>query len=202
MSGDDGDFGASPPLPPPRSLPLFFFCFFAHPECSPMLPLRNYVSSPLLWTNSESPPVANTQNMLRNMIWHTRIIGLSPWASDQARLTRRSPPAAVAAAWRTCERRGFSLSSPLSDKGEEEEPNMGMAEGRGVWYLERRSPSVPACVCAGAGGAGGCQREPPPGLSSASRSALFPAARPQPARVLNSLPADSVIYTSCICRRS
>lgn len=170
MSGDHDHFGASPPLPPPRSLPLFFI-FFTHPECSPMLPLRNCVSSPLLWTNSESPPVANTQNMLRNMIWHTRIIGLSPWASDQARLTRRSPPAA---AWRTCERKGFSLSSPLSDKGEEEEPNMGMAEGLGVWYLERRSPSVPACVCAGAGGDGGC-REPPPGFSSASRSALFPA---------------------------
>lgn len=101
-----------------------------------MLLLRNCVSSPLLWTNSESPPVANTQNMLRNMIWHTRIISLSPWASDQARLTRRHR-------WRRggLVRKGFSLSSPLSDKLEEEEPNMGMVEGCWGCCLKHRSPS-------------------------------------------------------------
>lgn len=82
-------------------------------------------------------------------------------------------------------RKGFSLSSPLSDKLEEEEPNMGMAEGCEGWCLQHRSPYEPETLR----------------LSSASRSALFSAAWPQP-QFQYSLLAGSVIYISCICRRS
>lgn len=68
------------------------------------------IVSPLICTNSESSPVANTQNMLHNMIWHTRIISLSPWASNQ---TSANPTEARG----TCEGKGFSLSSLLTATG-------------------------------------------------------------------------------------
>lgn len=144
ISGEDEDFGVSPPLPPHHLLPVFFF-FFKHPECSPMLLLCNCVSSSLLWTNSESPPVANTQNMLRNMIWHTRIIGLSPWASDQARLTRHSPSPPLAA-WRTCVKGLFPVifAQRQTERGR---AKYGHGGGMLGLVLEHRSPSQPASVC-------------------------------------------------------
>lgn len=134
-------------------------CAFSHLELLLMLLLCNCVSSPLLWTNSESPPVANTQNMLRNMIWHTRIISLSPWASDQ---TSANPTEAggLGDLWA----KGLFPVISAHRYGKEE-PNMGMAEERqdSIW-----STGAPAAVHSGAGRDGRFKRMLCWGLSSTS----------------------------------